>query len=95
MKSPEDIYFSGICSAAVAEFFSGKCKIFMSLCTALKISLWLILVCWMILWSESWVFSQNVIKIILTIFVGRGKINSYFVVSYTTLKQQSGFHLNQ
>jgi len=94
MKSPEDICFSGICSVAVAAFFNGKYKVFMSLCITLKIQLWLILVHWTIPWSESCFFSPNVIKIILTVFVGRGKINSYFIVSYTTLKQQSGFHLN-
>lgn len=56
MKSPEDIYFSGIRSGAVAEFFSGKYKIFMPLCLALKISLWLILARWTIPQSESCFF---------------------------------------
>ena len=89
------------------EFFSGNCMIFVSLCIALKISLWSAFVCWTILWSESrlfffffsfffsFFFPQNVIKIILTISVGMGKINNYFMVSYATLKQQSAFHLNQ
>lgn len=65
----------------------------MSSCIALKISVWLILtqdtsVGWKLV-VFFFVF-QNVIKIILTISVGKGKINSS-VVSYTTLKQQSGF----
>lgn len=96
MKSPEDTHFSGTRSAAVAESCSGKYKIFMSSCIALKISLWLYAGQSCVLKARVGVlFFQNVIKIILTVFVGRGKINSYFVVSYPALKQQSGFHLNQ
>lgn len=97
MKSPEDAHFSGTRGAAVAESCSGKYKIFMSSCIALKISLWWYAGQFCVLKARVGVlfFFQNVIKIILTIFVGRGKINSYFVVSYPALKQQSGFHLNQ
>lgn len=99
MKSPEDTHFSGTHSAAVAESCSGKYKIFMSSCIALKISLWLYAGQFCVLKARvvlfCFVFFQNVIKIILTVFVGRGKINRYFVVSYPALKQQSGFHLNQ
>lgn len=58
----------------------------MSLCIALKILMWLIIVLRTIACSERFFFSQNVIKIFITIFVGRRKIKLFcgFIHNFKT-----------